>query len=161
MFQGIYAHKQAPVRRSGPGRACQPGTDVVALLKKKHVGTRILVVEDNEINQMVAQEILKDADLICDIANDGEEAVSIMSCAHSGSYALVLMDMQMPKMDGLTATKLIRQLASGKDIPIVAMTANAFNEDEERCIAVGMNDFVSKPVDPDRLYSTLLKWLDR
>lgn len=67
----------------------------------------------------------------------------------------------MPKMDGLTATKLIRQLASGKDIPIVAMTANAFNEDEERCIAVGMNDFVSKPVDPDRLYSTLLKWLDR
>ncbi len=71
------------------------------------------------------------------------------------------MDMQMPKMDGLTATKLIRQLETGKDIPIVAMTANAFNEDEERCIAAGMNDFVSKPVDPDRLYSTLLKWLDR
>jgi len=67
----------------------------------------------------------------------------------------------MPKMDGLTATKLIRQLETGKDIPIVAMTANAFNEDEERCIAAGMNDFVSKPVDPDRLYSTLLKWLDR
>ena len=71
------------------------------------------------------------------------------------------MDMQMPKMDGLTATKLIRQLETGKDIPIVAMTANAFNEDEERCIADGMNDFVSKPVDPDRLYSTLLKWLER
>lgn len=71
------------------------------------------------------------------------------------------MDMQMPKMDGLTATKLIRQLETGKDIPIVAMTANAFNEDEERCIAAGMNDFVSKPVDPDRLYSTLLKWLER
>ncbi|WP_434514706.1 response regulator [Dechloromonas sp. ARDL1] len=67
----------------------------------------------------------------------------------------------MPKMDGLTATKLIRQLETGKDIPIVAMTANAFNEDEERCIAAGMNDFVSKPVDPDRLYSTLLKWLER
>lgn len=67
----------------------------------------------------------------------------------------------MPKMDGLTATKLIRQLETGKDIPIVAMTANAFNEYEERCIAAGMNDFVSKPVDPDRLYSTLLKWLER
>lgn len=137
------------------------GTDVLALLKKKYAGTRILVVEDNEINQMVAQEILKDADLICDIANNGEEAVSIMCTAQLGSYALVLMDMQMPKMDGLTATKLIRQLASGKNIPIVAMTANAFNEDEKRCMAVGMNDFVSKPVDPDRLYSTLLKCLDR
>jgi PAS domain S-box-containing protein len=137
------------------------GTDVLALLKKKYAGTRILVVEDNEINQIVAQEILKDADLICDIANNGEEAVSIMCTAQLGSYALVLMDMQMPKMDGLTATKLIRQLASGKNIPIVAMTANAFNEDEKRCMAVGMNDFVSKPVDPDRLYSTLLKCLDR
>ena len=80
--------------------------------------------------------------------------------AQPGTHALIFMDMQMPKMDGLTATKLIRQLETGKDIPIVAMTANAFNEDEERCIAAGMNDFVSKPVDPDRLYSTLLKWLE-
>lgn len=137
------------------------GSDAVAQLKKKFVGTRILVVEDNEINQMVAQEILEDAGLVCDLANDGEEAVSILRTAQPGIYALILMDMQMPKMDGLAATKLIRQLETGKDTPIVAMTANAFHEDEERCIAAGMNDFVSKPVDPDRLYCTLLKWLDR
>lgn len=71
------------------------------------------------------------------------------------------MGMKMPKTDSLTATKPIRKLESGKDIPIVAMTANAFNEDEKRCMAVDMNYFVSKPVDPDRLYSALLKWLDR
>ena len=141
--------------------ALSAGSDVVAHLKAKFVGTRILLVEDNEINQVIAQEILKDADLICDIANDGEEAVSILLTAQAGSYAVVLMDMQMPKMDGITATKLIRQMETGQDLPIVAMTANAFNEDEERCIAAGMNDFVSKPVDPDKLYSTLLKWLDR
>ena len=141
--------------------ALSAGSDVVAHLKAKFVGTRILLVEDNEINQVIAQEILKDADLICDIANDGEEAVSILLTAQAGSYALVLMDMQMPKMDGITATKLIRQMETAQDLPIVAMTANAFNEDEERCIAAGMNDFVSKPVDPDKLYSTLLKWLDR
>lgn len=137
------------------------GSDVVAQLKAKYVGTRILVVEDNQINQIVAQEILEDVGLVCDLANDGEEAVSMIRTAQPGTHALVFMDMQMPKMDGLTATKLIRQLETCKDIPIVAMTANAFNEDEERCIAAGMNDFVSKPVDPDRLYSTLLKWLDR
>lgn len=141
--------------------ALTSGSDVIAQLKAKYVGTRILVVEDNQINQIVAQEILEDVGLVCDLANDGEEAVSMISTAQPGTHALVLMDMQMPKMDGLTATKLIRQLETCKDIPIVAMTANAFNEDEERCIAAGMNDFVSKPVDPDRLYSTLLKWLDR
>ena len=141
--------------------ALPSGIDVVAQLKEKYVNTRILVVEDNEINQMVTQEILEDVGLVCDLANDGEEAVSKVRAAQPGVYALVLMDMQMPKMDGLTATKLIRQLETGKDIPIVAMTANAFNEDEERCITAGMNDFVSKPVDPDRLYCTLLKWLDR
>jgi PAS domain S-box-containing protein len=141
--------------------ALSSGSDVVAQLKAKYVGTRILVVEDNEINQIVAQEILEDVGLVCDLANDGEEAVLMIRTAQPGTHALIFMDMQMPKMDGLTATKLIRQLETGKDIPIVAMTANAFNEDEERCIAAGMNDFVSKPVDPDRLYSTLLKWLDR
>ncbi len=141
--------------------ALTSSNDVVARLKAKYVGSRILVVEDNEINQIVAQEILEDAGLVCDLANDGEEAVSMVRKAQPGIYALVLMDMQMPKMDGLTATKCIRLLETGKDIPIVAMTANAFNEDEERCIKAGMNDFVSKPVDPDRLYGTLLKWLDR
>lgn len=136
-------------------------SDAVAQLREKFSSTRILVVEDNEINQMVAQEILKDAGLVCDLANDGEEAASIVRTSPPGTYALLLMDMQMPKMDGLAATKIIRQLETGGEIPIVAMTANAFKEDEERCIAAGMNDFVSKPVDPDQLYCTLLKWLER
>lgn len=145
----------------GVDAALTSGQDVVTQLKEKFAGIRILVVEDNEINQMVAREILKDVGLTCDLANDGEEAVSMIHTAQPGSYALVLMDMQMPRMDGLTATRLIRQQQSGKEIPIVAMTANAFDEDEERCMSAGMDDFVSKPVDPDRLYGTLLKWLDK
>jgi PAS domain S-box-containing protein len=136
-------------------------SDVAAQMKEKFIGTRILVVEDNEINQLVAEEVLGNVGLACDLAQDGEEAVARIRSAQPDTYALILMDMQMPKMDGLTATKVIRQLEAGKVIPIVAMTANAFSEDEERCLAAGMNDFVSKPVDPDRLYSTLLKWLDR
>jgi PAS domain S-box-containing protein len=139
--------------------ALAPGGDVVAQLKENHAGARILVVEDNEINRLVAEEILGNAGLACTLANDGEEAVAIVRQAAPGTHSLILMDMQMPRMDGLTATALIRQLDAGRDVPIVAMTANAFSEDEERCLAAGMNDFVAKPVDPDRLYRTLLKWL--
>ncbi len=134
-------------------------TEAVTQLRERFSGTRILLVEDNEINQMVAQAILEDAGLVCYVAADGEEAVTTMRGAKPGTYALALMDMQMPKMDGVTATRAIRQLEIGRKMPIVAMTANAFSEDVERCLAAGMNDFVAKPVDPDSLYSTLLKWL--
>jgi PAS domain S-box-containing protein len=134
---------------------------VFTQLKEKFTGTHVLIVEDNEINQLVAQEILEHVGMVCDVAHDGEQAVSMIRSAQPGTYALVLMDMQMPRMDGVTATRVIRQLESASHIPIVAMTANAFSEDEERCLAAGMNAFLSKPVDPDKLYSTLLKWLDR
>jgi CheY-like chemotaxis protein len=139
--------------------AASSETEAVTQLRERFSGTRILLVEDNEINQMVAQAILEDAGLVCDVAGDGEEAVTTMRSAKPGTYALALMDMQMPKMDGVTATRAIRQLDAGRKMPIVAMTANAFSEDVERCLAAGMNDFVAKPVDPDSLYSTLLKWL--
>ncbi|KAB2965735.1 ATP-binding protein [Zoogloea sp.] len=128
-------------------------------LRLRFAGARILLVEDNEVNQLVAQELLEDAGLLCDIASDGEVAVEKIRAAPSGTYALALMDMQMPRMDGLAATVAIRQLDCGRTLPIVAMTANAFIEDKTRCMEAGMNDFLSKPVDPDRLYQALLKWL--
>ena len=138
-----------------------PESEVVALLRQKFAGARILLAEDNEINQLVAREILEDVSLACDLAENGEEAVAMFQRAPAGTYALILMDMQMPRMDGVTATRTIRQLDGGEGIPVVALTANAFVEDEARCREAGMNDFVSKPVDPDRLYHALLKWLDR
>ena len=119
-------------------------------------GASILLVEDNEINQEVASELLQSAGFVVDIAGNGAVAVDRLS---RQKYDLVLMDMQMPVMDGLTATRAIRQLPGGKDIPIVAMTANAMAEDRQDCLDAGMNDYLAKPIDPDRLWATLRRWL--
>ncbi|WP_428827645.1 ATP-binding protein [Azonexus sp. IMCC34842] len=129
------------------------------ILTRDFSGLRLLLVEDNLINQEIAQEILADVGIAVDVAEDGLVAVEMMERASRDSYALILMDMQMPRMGGVEATTQIRKLPVASGIPIIAMTANAFSEDRDRCLAVGMNDFVAKPVDPERLYATLLKWL--
>jgi two-component system sensor histidine kinase/response regulator len=121
-------------------------------------GRHILLVEDNEINQMVARELLEDAGLVVDVACDGQAALEMVRGA---AYDLVFMDMQMPVMDGLTATREIRKIRGLSRLPIVAMTANAMEQDRQKCIEAGMNDSVIKPIDPERLWAALLQWVDQ
>jgi CheY-like chemotaxis protein len=127
-----------------------------ARLKAKFSGTRILLAEDEPINQEVSRGLLEDVGLSVDLAEDGVQAVEL---AKRTRYALILMDMQMPNLNGVDATRAIRALPGYAQTPILAMTANAFDEDRQVCIEAGMNDHIGKPVDPERLFETLLKWL--
>ena len=126
-----------------------------AALRDQHAGQRILLAEDNPINQEVACELLRLAGLLVETASDGAQAIGL---ATTRPYDLILMDVQMPEVDGLSATREIRRRIGG-GVPIVAMTANAFSEDRAACLDAGMNDHVGKPVDPESLYATLLRWL--
>ncbi|MCW8916470.1 MAG: response regulator [Magnetovibrio sp.] len=121
-------------------------------------GTEILVVEDNAINQQVAQEILEEAGARVEIAEDGDKAYRRL-CVDKKQYDAVLMDLHMPIMDGYVATELIRETFVKDDLAIIAMTANAMRGEREKCLDVGMNDFVTKPIDVDALYETLLRWI--
>jgi CheY-like chemotaxis protein len=125
-------------------------------LKVQYAKTHILLAEDEPINQEVSRGLLEDAGLAVDLAEDGAQAVAL---ARQNTYALILMDMQMPNLNGVDATKAIRALPGYAQIPILAMTANAFDEDRQVCIEAGMNDHIGKPVDPERLFETILKWL--
>ena len=119
-------------------------------------GARVLLVEDSELNQQVAMELLADAGFVVDLAENGAIALRMVQEA---TYDLVLMDMQMPEMDGVTATQEIRKLPQFARLPIVAMTANAMEGDRKRCLEAGMNDHVPKPIEPDDLWRALLRWV--
>jgi len=137
----------------------EEGSDADALAElilSRHAGKRVLVAEDEPINQEVARVMLEDVGLQVDIADDGEQAVRL---AAANDYALILMDMQMPVMNGLEATQAICAGDRNPQTPILAMTANAFVEDRERCLAAGMRAHIAKPVIPENLYGMVLKWL--
>ena len=132
--------------------------DAETVLQQRYGGRRMLVVDDEPINREVALMQLEAADLIVDTAEDGAQAVAL---AKENSYTGILMDMQMPKLNGVEATRQIRQLPGYRDIPIIAMTANAFAEDKAQCFEAGMTDFLIKPFNPDELFGILLRALTR
>ena len=140
-------------------RTVASASDAERRLQTAYRGTRLLLAEDDLMTQVMVQELLGETiGFSVDLARDGVQAVEL---ARSNDYALVLMDIQMPAMDGIEATQRIRQIPDRARLPIIAMTANARAEERSRCLAAGMNDFISKPVDPELLFVTLLGWLDK
>ena len=127
-----------------------------ALIRQRHAGARVLIADDEPLNRIVVQSFLEASGLVVETAEDGEQAIQL---AAKNDYALILMDMQMPRLNGLDATQRLRLLPGRGATPIVAMTANAFEEDRQHCLAAGMNDYLVKPFDPDLLFACLLRWL--
>ncbi|OYU78875.1 MAG: hypothetical protein CFE45_29140 [Burkholderiales bacterium PBB5] len=160
--QGSLFWLTARLRKLGPAAAsCAEPTlagAAEARLRSEFAGARVLLVEDDPINRELTSYLLADSGQLVDQANDGLQAVAQ---AGRAGYDLILMDMQMPGIDGLEATRRIRRLPGLAKLPIVALTANAFADDRADCLAAGMNDFISKPVDPARLFATVLLWLQQ
>jgi signal transduction histidine kinase/DNA-binding response OmpR family regulator len=148
-------------QRSSAGatiRACGPATEIDAHAPLLPQGARILIVDDSDVNREVLAELLARAEVDVAVAENGRETVRM---AQHARYDLVLMDVQMPEMDGLEATRRIRSLPGWADIPIVAVTTHVYPEDRARCLAAGMNDHLAKPVEPAALFGALARWLDR
>jgi len=131
--------------------------DAELALRQRHAGARVLVAEDEPVNREVTSQLLADVGLQVDVATDGAQAVAL---AAAGGHRLVLMDMQMPVLDGLQACARLHAQPGCARLPVVALTANAFAEDRQRCLQAGMCDFIAKPVDPAQLYATVLRWLE-
>jgi PAS domain S-box-containing protein len=127
-------------------------------IQQDYAGTVILLAEDEPISQEISRGLLEEVGLVVVLAEDGMQALEL---ARQNRYALILMDMQMPNLNGVDATKAIRTLPGYEKTPILAMTANAFDEDRKTCIEAGMDDHIPKPIDPDKLYETLLEWLEQ
>ena len=141
------------------------GTEKAAAVEKKqynHAGKRVLLVEDNELNREIAAAIMEEAGLIVDSVEDGTDAVERMGSAEESRYDAILMDIQMPKMDGYMATREIRTLDNKKaNSPIIAMTANAFEEDKKKALEAGMNAHIAKPISIDAIMEVLDQIFDR
>ena len=147
--------KEARTKHAGTGKGMKHVKEL-----EKIKAARILLTEDNEINQQVASELLEGAGFIVEIANNGRESFEKVKVSGTPSgYDIVLMDLQMPVMDGYTATRSIREMKEYDDLPIVAMTADAMIGIKEKCFAAGMQDFVTKPIDPDEVFGALVKWI--
>jgi len=138
----------------------RPGKEITtkaSIYKKRLKGVRILVAEDNPTNQEIAKAILEGAGIIVEIVENGEAAVE---AAKKGRFDAVLMDIQMPKMDGYEATANIRKIPELKSLPIIAMTAHAMKGDEEKCLEAGMDAYISKPINQDRLFQAIWKLIE-
>ncbi len=126
-------------------------------LQGRHRGAPVLLVEDDLINAQVTADLLRLAGLEVDVVHTGERA--LLSLANR-RYALVLMDVRLPGMDGVAATQALRALPGGNQVPVVALTAMAFVGDRRHCLAAGMDDYLTKPVEPAELFATVLRWLE-
>ena len=155
-FTARVTSSHSPMRLMGQLPLPQPGQQLLA----QHTGQHILLADDNPLSLEVAQELLTRMGLKVTTASDGQQVLDLVK-AHKQHFDLILMDLQMPRLDGLQATRAVRNLPHGRAIPIVALSANAFKPDRLAAHEAGMNDFVAKPIVPDTLYATLLDWLPK